>query len=436
MGNTKSKANESQPAGPTWSDFFVSSIVGEGSFSQVSSVLHIKSKTWFALKSIEKETLYDHCDCEAIVANEINSLQVVGSHPAIAPLQFSFTDKDCLHMVFPLYTGGDLRQIIEFNEITEKQAAFVVVCIASAIRHCHQRGVLHRDVKAENIVLDSKGFPRLIDFGCSFVNPSREGELLCFETSGTREYLAPEVFTESHRHSVEADFWSLGVLLFEMIFSQKPFAKHCPRRCIGFIEDLYQRDIFLSAINERAEEKSLNYYSLDHNDNNDPSPISVDGELGQSDYDKDLAVHSTPPVSPNNASAIEFFSSSIEAGDEVKKLFVPTQNTITDRNRHHLKNILHDLKAEAGRDSDIILREPYSSEAPRDILTANGNLFTLFEVRQDIPAAMRPRIPDSSQNFGIVSDLCIDIIERMLDSRTWLRLGAGDNFSGLKSHPW
>jgi serine/threonine protein kinase len=96
-------------------------------------------------------------------------------------------------------------------------------------------------VKPENILFDVRGVPKLIDFGIAYVYPdpssvdSKSHSLLsCTYCSGTRIYSAPELFTPSHAHGAAADFWSLGVVLFEMLFLAHPFLKHCPREFMKF----------------------------------------------------------------------------------------------------------------------------------------------------------------------------------------------------------
>eukprot|EP00602_Paraphysomonas_sp_CaronLab_P001522 CAMPEP_0185030042 /NCGR_PEP_ID=MMETSP1103-20130426/16777_1 /TAXON_ID=36769 /ORGANISM="Paraphysomonas bandaiensis, Strain Caron Lab Isolate" /LENGTH=287 /DNA_ID=CAMNT_0027565009 /DNA_START=303 /DNA_END=1166 /DNA_ORIENTATION=+ len=118
---------------------------------------------------------------------------------------------------------------------TEHSVAFIAACIASALNHVHQHGVIHRDVKPENIVLDGRGYPRLIDFGISHSMGA-----ICTARSGTVGYLAPEVLTSSHFHSFESDFWSLGVVVFELLYSTRPFYRHCPKYYVKYSEKNYR----------------------------------------------------------------------------------------------------------------------------------------------------------------------------------------------------
>lgn len=88
----------------------------------------------------------------------------------------------------------------------------------------------------ENILLDGRGYPYLTDFGVAHVQQENDSTLVCTLASGTRQYLAPEVFTKSHIHGPEMDFWSLGVVAYELLFGRRPFDKHCPIPMINYIE--------------------------------------------------------------------------------------------------------------------------------------------------------------------------------------------------------
>ena len=431
---------------PVRDDFFFSTIIGVGGFSQVTSVLHSESKTWLAMKAIRKKSAMEHPKGLAMVANEVNVLKSLGNHPSIVSLHFSFTDEQFIYLAFDLHAGGDLRHHMACNQFSERKAAFVMICISSALHHCHERGILHRDVKPENIILDAEGYAYLTDFGCSFISASspKSGDLLCYSTSGTRQYLAPEVFTDLHRHGVEADFWSLGIILFEMLYSHRPFAKHCPKQSIKFVDNLYKQKIFLSSTNlhHPSEESPGQCTTKIKPVVQAPSFSEIeamgaaDEEDVEGDFSSGSAVMTTPPITPTNVSM--HMQPSKSHSFEIPMAATSRSEVVSSIIQHnkHLKNTFFQLEAAARRDLKAVATSTGVRHEPITCLTRGGHPYTLFQVRNKLPNTLRPTFPSSSVAFGEISAPCIDLIEGLLDVRLWHRLGAGENYAALQNHPW
>jgi serine/threonine kinase 32 len=242
-----------QPASLGTTDFLFSYCIGKGGFAKVNTAMHIPSKEWFAIKEQSIAKVLSHRNGIQLVSSELNALRRLGSqpgHPFIAGLHFAFHDSVALFLALDLCGGGDLRyHLKKCGSFSEPRAAFIVICISSALDHIHRNGILHRDIKPENIIFTEAGYPKLIDFGVSYVSQNealvdlavpdtcrRKKTLTCSLTSGTKQYLAPEVYTSSHEHGTESDYWSLGVLAFELLFGRRPFEKHCPHHYIAHAE--------------------------------------------------------------------------------------------------------------------------------------------------------------------------------------------------------
>jgi serine/threonine protein kinase len=222
--------------------FVFSSVLGIGGFGTVKSALHIKSGNWYAVKDINLN-LTSHKKYARnvlLINNEIKALKLCAKHPYICNLYYSFTHEQISYLVLDLFVGGDLRYHLKKGVIFSEQiAAFLITCVASALEFLHCKGILHRDIKPDNILMDENGFPSLTDFGiCHLSKDVLKENHVCDLSSGTRQYVAPEVLTSTHLHGCSADYWGLGVLAYELIYGERPFEDRCPEDFIDYIESL------------------------------------------------------------------------------------------------------------------------------------------------------------------------------------------------------
>lgn len=141
------------------------------------------------------------------------------NHPFLCNLRYSFQDVEYLYIVVDLMTGGDLRFHISRKTFTEDALRFWMAELGCALRYIHGQGIVHRDVKPDNVLLDSQGHVHLADFNVA--SDFRPPKLL-HSRSGTLAYLAPEVFDGSGYLS-EVDWWSLGVTFYECLYNKRPF---------------------------------------------------------------------------------------------------------------------------------------------------------------------------------------------------------------------
>ncbi|OTB03663.1 hypothetical protein M426DRAFT_262983 [Hypoxylon sp. CI-4A] len=192
-------------------------VVGRGAFGKVRIVERKDTNLSFALKYIRKDEVVRSESVRNII-RERRMLEHV-NHPFICNLRYSFQDIEYMYLVVDLMSGGDLRFHISRKTFTEDAVRFWIAELGCALRYIHGQGIIHRDVKPDNVLLDADGHVHLTDFNvASDVIP---GKLLTSK-SGTLAYLAPEVYA-GKGYDVKADWWSLGVLFYECIYNKRPF---------------------------------------------------------------------------------------------------------------------------------------------------------------------------------------------------------------------
>lgn len=146
------------------------------------------------------------------------------NHPFLVSMYFSFQDKENLYMIFDLIEGGDLRYwYIQSKKFSEEEGKFIIACLILSLEYLHTNKLIHRDIKPENVLFSKKGYVYLSDFGASRSLQSATDESI-IDTSGTPVYMSPEALLGKN-HSYQSDYYSLGMLLYEMMFQRRPFGK-------------------------------------------------------------------------------------------------------------------------------------------------------------------------------------------------------------------
>ncbi|KTG36605.1 hypothetical protein cypCar_00047014 [Cyprinus carpio] len=240
-------------------DFESLKVIGRGAFGEVRLVQKKDTGHVYAMKILRKADMLQkeqvgHIRAERDILVQADSLWVV-------KMFYSFQDKLNLYLLMEFLPGGDMMTLLmKKDTLTEEETQFYVAETVLAIDFIHQLGFIHRDIKPDNLLLDSKGHVKLSDYGlCTglkkahrtefyrnlkhsqsndltfqHMNSKRKAETwkrnrrqLAFSTVGTPDYIAPEVFMQTGYNKL-CDWWSLGVIMYEMLIGPAVASNHHP----------------------------------------------------------------------------------------------------------------------------------------------------------------------------------------------------------------
>jgi len=213
---TEEKAQENQKDKYKWEDLSVLGTLGQGSFGHVQLVKHAPTGETFALKGVSKQQIVDTHQQGHIMSEKkvMSTLQ----HPFIIRLYATYKDSNQLYFLLEPVLGGELFTILrKCNLFKESPARFYAGSVILAFEYLHSKNTVYRDLKPENLLLDSTGYIKVADFGFA-KKINNKTWTLC----GTPEYLCPEIVS-GEGHGKGVDWWTVGILIYEMMASYTPF---------------------------------------------------------------------------------------------------------------------------------------------------------------------------------------------------------------------
>uniref|UniRef100_A0A3P8P9I2 protein kinase C n=1 Tax=Astatotilapia calliptera TaxID=8154 RepID=A0A3P8P9I2_ASTCA len=212
---------EEEPFQFSLQDFKCVAVLGRGHFGKVLLAEYKSTGEMFAIKALKKGDIVardevDSLMCEKRIFETVNSVR----HPFLVNLFACFQTQEHVCFVMEYAAGGDLMMHIHADVFSEPRAVFYAACVVLGLQFLHDHKIVYRDLKLDNLLLDTEGYVKIADFGLC-----KEGMGFRDRTStfcGTPEFLAPEVLTETS-YTRAVDWWGLGVLIFEMLVGESPF---------------------------------------------------------------------------------------------------------------------------------------------------------------------------------------------------------------------
>uniref|UniRef100_A0A8C9VA94 protein kinase C n=1 Tax=Scleropages formosus TaxID=113540 RepID=A0A8C9VA94_SCLFO len=201
-------------------DFDLIRVIGRGSYAKVLLVRLKKNDQIYAMKVVKKELVHDDEDIDW-VQTEKHVFEQASSNPFLVGLHSCFQTDSRLFLVIEYVNGGDLMfHMQRQRKLPEEHARFYAAEICIALNFLHEKGIIYRDLKLDNVLLDHEGHIKLTDYGMckEGIRPGDTTSTFC----GTPNYIAPEIL-RGEDYGFSVDWWALGVLMFEMMAGRSPF---------------------------------------------------------------------------------------------------------------------------------------------------------------------------------------------------------------------
>uniref|UniRef100_A0A668A640 Protein kinase C n=1 Tax=Myripristis murdjan TaxID=586833 RepID=A0A668A640_9TELE len=315
-------------------NFTLHKVLGKGSFGKVL-LAELKGRgEYFAIKALKKDVVLMDDDVECTMV-EKRVLALAWENPFLTHLYSTFQTKEHLFFVMEYLNGGDLMfHIQEKGRFDLYRATFYSAEIICGLQFLHSKGIIYRDLKLDNVMLDHEGHIKIADFGMCKENVFGENRATTF--CGTPDYIAPEILL-GQKYSFSVDWWSFGVLLYEMLIGQSPFhgddedelfesirmdTPHYPRwitkEAKDLLERLFERDPtrrlgIVGNIRVHPFFKTINWQALERREVEPPFKPKVKAPNDCSNFDREF-LSEKPRLSYSDKNFIDSMDQSAFAG--------------------------------------------------------------------------------------------------------------------------
>jgi serine/threonine protein kinase len=207
------------------SDFERLRVLGQGAYGKVLLVRNKRTEMLFAQKELKKASVIISDKSIERTMSERSILSKITSHQNIVKLFYALHDRSKLYLLMEYIPGGELfKYLVKEKFLNEQKTSFYIIQMSMALKFLHNLGVIYRDLKPENCMLDKDGYLVLTDFGLAKKSTDEEdsNSKWCNSIIGTPEYVAPEVL-KGENYGNSADWWSLGCVTFDLLTGNPPF---------------------------------------------------------------------------------------------------------------------------------------------------------------------------------------------------------------------
>ncbi|XP_061474012.1 protein kinase C delta type [Rhineura floridana] len=314
--------------------FVFQKVLGKGSFGKVL-LAELKGKNeFFAVKALKKDVVLIDDDVECTMV-EKRVLALAWENPFLTHLYCTFQTKNHLFFVMEFLNGGDLMfHIQDKGRFDLFRATFYGAEILCGLQFLHSKGIIYRDLKLDNVMLDKEGHIKIADFGMCKENVFGENKATTF--CGTPDYIAPEIL-QGLKYTFSVDWWSFGVLLYEMLIGQSPFhgddedelfesirvdTPHYPRwitkESKDILEKLFERDPtkrlgIIGNIRDHSFFKTINWTALEKKEVEPPFKPKVKSASDYNNFDREF-LSEKPRLSYSDKNLIDSMDQAAFAG--------------------------------------------------------------------------------------------------------------------------